>query len=109
MDYELDDLDLSILAKCHSAVEKGDTSGLDEDDLRDAVELLVKTTPLPIQRTWPYRLNWHNKLGYVVWRDVFEGEMKCSLEQAVEAHRHAVFVSEAEAEAYCEWRNKFSD
>ena len=46
-------------------------------------------------RCWPYRVSeYNNELGgYVVWRDVFANrEMKCTLDQAIVAHRVGVFV-----------------
>jgi hypothetical protein len=53
----------------------------------------------------PHRVKYLSGLGYVVWRDVFEGEMKCSLDEAVRAHKVAVFVCESDAIAWCKYRN----
>ena len=60
----------------------------------------MSTTP-----RWPHRYEHFNSRGYVVWRDVFEGEMRCALDDAVMAHKVAVFVCESEAKNYCEYRN----
>jgi hypothetical protein len=54
---------------------------------------------------WPYRYEYLSDMGYVVWRDVFEGDMKCSLHAAVRVHTVAVFVAESEACDYCKYRN----
>lgn len=54
---------------------------------------------------WPYRYRHVASKGYVVWRDVFEGRMQCTIEDAVETHRVAVFVIESEAADYCDYRN----
>ena len=54
---------------------------------------------------WPHRYKYMSSMGYVVWRDVFEGQMKCPLDDAVKTHKVAVFVTEAEASNYCEYRN----
>lgn len=54
---------------------------------------------------WPHRCQYVVGEGFVVWRDVFEGDRKCSLADAVEAHRVATFVSRAEAQDYCDYRN----
>ena len=60
----------------------------------------VKTAP-----KWPLKYKWVTGRGYVVWRDVFEGNMKCSLDEAVTAHTQAVFVDEADARNYCNFKN----
>ena len=54
---------------------------------------------------WPHRYKYMSSMGYVVWRDVFEGQMKCPLDDAVKTHKVAVFVTEMEASNYCEYRN----
>ena len=54
---------------------------------------------------WPHRFQYVVGEGYVVWRDVFEGERECSMADAVAAHRCATFVTRAEAENYCDYRN----
>jgi hypothetical protein len=54
---------------------------------------------------WPLKYKWVTGRGYVVWRDVFEGNMKCSLDEAVTAHTQAVFVDEADAKDYCNFKN----
>lgn len=54
---------------------------------------------------WPLRYEYLSSLGYVVWRDVFEGNMTCALSDAVKGHKVAVFVTESEAEDYCNYRN----
>jgi hypothetical protein len=106
MTYELDDQDRALLAKCRNAVQDGCIDTLDEDDFRDSVELLVKISDnsdkYPV---WPHRMEYLSDLGYVVWRDVFEGKMKCTLDAAVRTHKVAVFVSESEASAWCKHRN----
>jgi hypothetical protein len=106
MNYELDDLDRELLQKCRTAVAAGDMSALDEDDFREAVELLVNLAAPGVAPRWPHRCNYLPSLGYVVWRDVFEGQMRCSLEDAVRTHKAAVFVCESEAEDYCRYRNE---
>jgi hypothetical protein len=60
----------------------------------------VKTAP-----KWPLKYKWVTGRGYVVWRDVFEGNMKCSLDEAVTSHTQAVFVDEADAKDYCNFKN----
>lgn len=59
------------------------------------------------QPRWPHRVGPYSCQlgGYPVWRDVFEGEMRCSLEEAIRAHRVATFVCESEADNYAEYRN----
>lgn len=37
---------------------------------------------------------------------MFEGEMRCSLAEAIEVHRQALFVCESHAIEYAEWHNK---
>lgn len=54
---------------------------------------------------WSYRMDYIPSEGYVVWRDVFEGEMKCSKLDAILAHKEAVFVLESEAIWYCSMKN----
>jgi hypothetical protein len=54
---------------------------------------------------WPLKHQWVNGLGYVVWRDVFEGNMKCPLDEAIAAHAQAVFVDEGDAKEYCAFKN----
>jgi hypothetical protein len=60
----------------------------------------VKTAP-----KWLLKYKWVTGRGYVVWRDVFEGKMKCSLDEAVTSHTQAVFVDEADAKDYCNFKN----
>lgn len=57
---------------------------------------------------WPYRCADYSSSrgGYVVWRDVFEGAMRCSEADAIEAHKQATFVCEADALDYCAYRNE---
>ena len=54
---------------------------------------------------WPHRCAYLPDMGYDVWRDVFQGQMTCSLDVAVRAHQVAVFVCGSEAAEYCEHRN----
>jgi hypothetical protein len=54
---------------------------------------------------WPHKYQWVTGRGYVVWRDVFEGNMKCSLDEAITAHTQAVFVFEDDASNYCNFKN----
>jgi hypothetical protein len=54
---------------------------------------------------WPLKHQWVNGRGYVVWRDVFEGNMKCPLDEAIAAHAQAVFVDEGDAKEYCTFKN----
>jgi hypothetical protein len=54
---------------------------------------------------WPLKYQWVNGRGYVVWRDVFEGNMKCPLDEAIAAHAQAVFVDEGDAKEYCIFKN----
>jgi hypothetical protein len=64
-----------------------------------------KTTTLP---RWPHRTGeWSSDHGggYPVWRDVFEGNMRCSLVDAIKAHRVATFICRADAQNYAEYRN----
>lgn len=65
----------------------------------------VAAEPVALKR-WPHRVHHLSELGYVVWRDVFEGKMKCSLLDAVLAHKTAVFVCEDDAKEYCAFINK---
>lgn len=55
---------------------------------------------------WPYRSTFFNDVGYVVWRDVFEGDMRCTLKEAALAHMVATFVQESDALWFCDRRNK---
>lgn len=57
---------------------------------------------------WPLRVAWDARRfpGYAVWRDVFEGQMKCSLADAIWTHTQACFVCESDAVEYAEWHNK---
>jgi hypothetical protein len=59
------------------------------------------------QPRWPHRVGHFSRQlgGYPVWRDVFEGKMRCSLEEAIRTHRVATFVCEDEAKNYAEYRN----
>ena len=54
---------------------------------------------------WPHRYEYLASMGFVVWRDVFEGDRKCNLDDAVKGHKVAVFVTESEASNYCDYRN----
>ena len=54
---------------------------------------------------WPHRYAFFSSMGYVVWRDVFEGDMRCALKDAVMAHKVAVFVLESDAKKYCNFRS----
>ena len=54
---------------------------------------------------WPHRVTGYQPGGYVVWRDVFEGNMRCTPEEAAQAHKVATFVCESEALNYAEYRN----
>ena len=55
---------------------------------------------------WPHKYEHISELGYVVWRDVFDTvSMRCTLRDAVLAHKVAVFVCEDEAIDYCKYRN----
>lgn len=54
---------------------------------------------------WPLRVTGYQPGGYVVWRDVFEGSMRCTPEEAAQAHKVATFVCESEALNYAEYRN----
>lgn len=60
---------------------------------------------------WPHRAtSWQTDIGgYVVWRDVFEGNMRCTLAEAVKAHTVATFVTEDEATNYADYRNAMSE
>lgn len=65
---------------------------------------MSKPTTLP---RWPYRTTGYSSehQGYVVWRDVFEGHMRCALNDAIKAHRVATFIFESDALNYAEYRN----
>ena len=54
---------------------------------------------------WPHRYKYLHDLGYVVWRDVFEGKVKNPSRDSILDHKVAVFVRESEASNYCEYRN----
>lgn len=54
---------------------------------------------------WPHKYEWISELGYVVWRDVFEGDMRCTLREAVLTHKVATFVCEEDALDYCGYMN----
>ena len=54
---------------------------------------------------YPHRYAYFSSIGYVVWRDVFDGNMTCSFDDAVKTHKVAVFVTEEEAKNYCDYRN----
>lgn len=53
-----------------------------------------------------YKHEWSNdhNPGYVVYRDIFDHD-KCTLKEGIAAHMAALFVTEAEAQNYCEYRN----
>ncbi len=105
MRYELDDLDRVLLTVCRQAMKSNSISSLDEDDIREAVKLLLKLTTYKPPR-WPYRYRYIINMGYVVWQDVFEGqEMPYSLDEAAQKLRLAVFVIENEAADYCRYIN----
>jgi len=72
---------------------------LDED-----LHMIEETKDIPMPR-WPHRYKYLSSMGYVVWRDVFEGDMRCALDDAVKEHKVAVFVCESEASNYCDYRN----
>lgn len=63
------------------------------------------TTKSSTSPRWPHRVKHLPSLGYVVWRDVFEGREPGSLEDRVLAHKQAVFVCESDAVLYSEFRN----
>ena len=65
----------------------------------------VMITAVGATPAWPHRCTYLPDMGYVVWRDVFEGRMECSIDVAVRAHKVAVFVCGSEAAEYCEHRN----
>lgn len=53
-----------------------------------------------------YKWEWMNEFnpGYAVYRDLFDLS-KCTFAEGVKAHMVALFVSEAEAADYCQYRN----
>lgn len=57
---------------------------------------------------WPLRvaLDPRETPCYVVWRDVFEGKMRCSLAEAIATHKQALFGCCSHAVEYAEWRNR---
>jgi hypothetical protein len=67
----------------------------------------MNTTNALVLPKWPHRVGeWSEEHGgYPVWRDVFEGNMRCSLADAIKAHRVATFVSGSEAKDYAAYRN----
>lgn len=76
-------------------------------DIDAAIAIMREVAAEPVAlKMWPHRVNHVSELGYVVWRDVFEGNMKCSLLDAVLAHKTAVFVCEDDANEYCAFINK---
>jgi hypothetical protein len=54
---------------------------------------------------WQLKCQYVVGRGYVVWRDVFDGDMKCSLDEAITAHTQAVFVFQVDAKEYCNFKN----
>jgi hypothetical protein len=60
-----------------------------------------------VERARPelYRVIWLTDLGYVVYRKVFD-DRKCSAEDGARAHRQSIFVTKADAEDYCRYRNR---
>jgi hypothetical protein len=84
------------------------------DDCERTHEVIVRSkgvqppdgTTEPV--AWPQRFGGYIPEigGYVVWRDVFEGDMKCALRDAILTHKTAVFVTESEARDYCDYRNR---
>jgi hypothetical protein len=80
-----------------------------ENILRSAIDLLREnSTKHPVR--WPYRASeWQSSGGgYIVWRDVYEGNMRCTLQEAVEAHKVARFVCQSDAEDYAKYRNEMT-
>jgi hypothetical protein len=71
----------------------------------NAVEGWVELPEEAHKPKWPLKYQWVNGRGYVVWRDVFEGNMKCPLDEAIAAHAQAVFVDEGDAKEYCTFKN----
>lgn len=63
------------------------------------------TVPIQTDPRWPYRYRYMEGMGYVVWRDVFEGR-PYDLKDGILAHRQATFVIEADAKDYCLYRNQ---
>ena len=44
MDYELDDIDMQTIERAKAAIASGDFNSLDEDDIRESLQLLVALT-----------------------------------------------------------------
>lgn len=58
-----------------------------------------------LYRVLPWSSRWG---GYVVYRHCFDNA-KCSVEDGAAAHKQAVFVEEAAAKDYCDYRNQMID
>lgn len=54
-----------------------------------------------------YRCFWIPRLGYTVYRHF--DDLKCSTERMAETHMVATFVSDAEGEDYCAYRNEMME
>lgn len=78
----------------------------DEADAFARLHELARVSAAAVR--WPYRCAAYSQQhgGYVVWRDVFEGAMACTLADAIDAHRAATFVAELDALEYCVHRNR---
>lgn len=101
----------NILALADEHAEQWDNgrenSHIAREALRTALTeaLASQTVRDPATIRWPHRVEHISGLGYVVWRDVFEGVIRCSLRDAVLAHKVALFVSQDEAVDYANYRN----
>lgn len=106
MSYELDDPDLALLDKARRALAEENLGALDHDDIAALIQLVNDLTQecndaLP---EWPLRVTYISQLGYVVWRDVFEGR-DVDPRRFLPLHQVAVFVAETDAIDYCRYRN----
>jgi len=105
---DLDNVVKAILDGCNGVAWRDDVQVVDlavRKRYGATPGVRVMITAVGATPAWPHRCAYLPDMGYVVWRDVFQGQMTCSLDVAVRAHQVAVFVCGSEAAEYCEHRN----
>jgi len=102
-DARSSDWDVDGAVEADRALRTALTEALDH--IVSVNDMVAQPVRDPLSIRWPHRVEHISELGYVVWRDVFEGVMRCTLRDAVLAHKVAVFVSQDEADDYAHYRN----
>ena len=78
MDYELDDIDMQTIERAKAALASGDFSSLDEDDIRESLQLLVDMTERDEFASW-----------LCFWNDGSPNLQGALFSDAAAAHEHA--------------------